>query len=243
MTVLSFYISPLSVTVSGTQPSILTLTTFSGDVTANVTWSATTFNNLFPVVAGSQYTGDLTTMHFSRSYTLISGSGDLSVQNVFPLMKNTSITYGTNSGLITSTMTSTTIADEYLCYLNNKIKGAVGQTGIISVTSYTNTLNTLINTAILSYLQSVHNSSQQSTAVNINLNTSYLIYSQIAAYDTTRLGGNIVSCTAGGGWAQNLLRPGDIMYFQCTITTPSTIVDSTGSTIPNRTYLVKITLT
>jgi hypothetical protein len=249
MSGLSFYISPLSVSVTGSQPSIFTPTsTFSGDVTANVTWPANTFNSLFPIQAGTaQYSGDLTTMYFFKSYTLVAGSTPLSTQNVFPLMTSSTITYGTNSGLITSTMpllTNTTIADEYLCYLNNKINGAIGQTGITNVSSYTTTLNTSINTAILSYLQGVSGNSnaQISTSANVNLNTSYLIYSQVVAYDPTRLGGNIVTAS-GGTIHKNLLKPGDIMYFQCNIATESSILDSTGNTIPNRTYLVKITLT
>jgi hypothetical protein len=248
MSELSFYISPLSVTVTGSRPTMFTLPeTFSGDVTANVTWPANTFNSLFPISGESTYTTDLSRWYFIKSFTLVSGSYDLSTQNVFPRMSDTRITYGTNSGLITSTMaqtpTNTTIADEYLCYLNNKIKGSTGQTAILNVSTYTNTLNISINIAILNYLQSVVNSTANLGTPNVNLFTSYLIYSQIASYDTSRFGGNIVNATGGGGWVKNLLKPGDIIYFQCTITTSSTILDSTGNIIPNRIYLVKITLT
>jgi hypothetical protein len=229
---LSFYIAPLNVTVAGSNPNFYTQTTFSGEVIVNLTWPANSFNNIFLLQEGS------TTYTASPTYWTVFLPTS---EPYFPQMANSSITLGQTSGYITSTMTTKTIADEYLSYLNNKISGNTGLTNVINSTSYTSTLNTLIDNAIITYLQA------QNKGINTVPSIIKLLLDHISITAPERLNVTSVSNLAGPSgssptWKKHLLAANDIIYFQVVIDTPTTIKDQQGAAIPARTYLVKITL-
>jgi len=230
---LSFYITPLNVTVAGSNPTFYTQTIFSGDVIVNATWSAASFNNIF-ITQG--YSTNIYSDTPSYWCVNLPSSG-----TYFPQMANTNITFGQTSGYITSTMTTKTIAYEYLCYLNNKISGNAGEAGVINSSSYTSTLNTLIDNAVKSYLQS------QNGIINPSTSITKLLLQQIAVYAPERLTTVVANLSGPSGstfgWSPNLLAINDIIYFQVVINTPTSIKDQQGATIPTRTYLIKITLT